>query len=137
MDRREFVTRAAGMLFVVPFGTFLLHCSSDKSSRAEGTEGLEGDETPPAAKPRTLGSNIVYTSSTTEGHSHAFSVASSAFENPPLGGILGRTTAAGGHQHRVEVSVEALRRAADGDIVKIETIDDSGHMHVFTVVKIA
>jgi hypothetical protein len=137
MDRREFVTRAAGMLFVVPFGTFLLHCSSDKSSRSGSADAPDGDENPPAAKPRTLGSNIVYTSSATEGHSHAFTVSAAAFETPPVGGILGRTTEAGGHQHRVEVTIEALRRAADGDIVKVETLDETAHKHVFTIVKIA
>ncbi len=137
MDRREFVRGAAGMLMFLPLGTFLVHCGTDKESRPAGSDVLDGNNPPPAAKPRTLGSNIVYTSSATEGHSHAFTVARSAFENPPIGGILGKTTESGGHQHRVEVSVEALRLAADGDIVQLETADDAGHTHVFTIVKLA
>lgn len=134
MDRREFLLGASRVLLVLPFGTFLIGCKDDGATSE--TSPTEPDDTPPDAPPRVVGSNTIYTSSETNGHSHAFTVPAAAFENPPLGGLTGRTTEAQGHQHSVTIDQEALRRAASGEIVKVETSQDADHTHMFTIQKV-
>ncbi|MBX3261243.1 MAG: twin-arginine translocation signal domain-containing protein [Labilithrix sp.] len=134
MDRRTFLKDAATTLLVLAFGTSLVQC--DDESGKSGSNASEHDDTPPDAPPRAAGTNIVYTSSETEGHSHSFTVPRSAFESAPLGGITGLTTEAQGHQHRLTIDQEALRRVAAGDVAKVETEDQAEHTHVFTIVKI-
>jgi len=134
MDRREFLLGASRVLLVLPFGTFLLGCNDDgATSEAEATEP---DDTPPDAPPKRMGTNTIYTSSETNLHSHSFTVPDGAFESPPVGGLMGRTTEAQAHQHSLTVDQEALRRAASGEIVKIETSLDAEHTHMFTIQKI-
>ncbi len=130
MDRREFLNRASRVLLLLPFAKLLLACKSNDSKG-----GSEDDDTPPDAPPKVVGTNTTYTSSETNGHSHGFTVPHAAFENPPLGGMSGRTTEAEGHQHTVTIDQEALRRAESGEIVKVETSQDSDHTHMFTIVK--
>jgi hypothetical protein len=134
MDRRDFLKDAAQWLLVLPFGTFLIHCSSDGKSSNKNTAP---DDTPPDAPPRKAGSNVVYTSNLVENHAHSFTVPKTGFENAPVGGVMGLTTEAGGHQHRLSIDQEALRRASEGDIVKVETDTAEEHTHMFTVIKVA
>jgi hypothetical protein len=134
MDRRDFLKDAAQFLLVLPFGTFLVHCKDDKSSKDGANAGP--DDTPPAMAPKVTGSNVIYTTSLTNDHSHSFTVPRAGFENAPLGGVVGLTTEGQGHQHRTAIDQEALRRAADGDIVKVETESAADHTHFFTIVKI-
>ena len=136
MNRREFLKGASRVLLVLPFGTFLLGCSGDEGTGTEVNPTLPDDDTPPDAPPKVIGTNTIFTSSDTNGHSHSFTVPQAAFENPPLGGIMGRTTEAQGHQHNLTIDQEALRRAASGEIVKVETSQDAEHTHMFTIVKI-
>lgn len=133
MERREFLKGVSRVLLFLPLGTFLLDCKDDATSEANPTEL---DDTPPDAPPRRIGTNIIYTSSQTDLHSHSFTVPIAAFENPPLGGITGRTTEAQAHQHSLTIDQEALRRAASGEIVKVETTADAEHTHMFTIVKV-
>jgi hypothetical protein len=131
MDRREFLKDAAQLLLVLPFGTFLVHCKGDEKSGP-----TEPDDTPPDAPPRSAGSNVVYTANLVQGHAHSFTVPKAGFENAPAGGLIGLTTEAGGHQHRLTIEQEALRRAGQGDIVKVETDPTEEHTHMFTIVKV-
>ncbi|MBX3199597.1 MAG: twin-arginine translocation signal domain-containing protein [Labilithrix sp.] len=134
MDRRAFLKDTASALLVLAFGTSLVQCDGD--GKSTDTNATGPDDTPPDAPPRASGSNIVYTSSVTEGHSHSFTVPRSAFESAPFGGITGLTTEAQGHQHRLTIDQEALRRVAAGDVAKVETENQAEHTHVFTIVKI-
>ena len=135
MDRRAFLRDAARVLLVLPLGTFLIACEEDKGP-ATGSSPTEPDPTPPDAPPRVEGSNLVYTSSQTNVHSHSFRVPAAAFDNPPFGGIIGNTTPAQGHSHRLDVTQEAIRRAAAGEIVKIPTSKELDHTHTFTILKL-
>jgi hypothetical protein len=132
MNRREFLIDTARTLLVLPFGTFLLvQCKED-----DPPNPYAGDDTPPDAPPRTQGSNVFYTSSKVEEHSHAFTVPVSSFEAPPMGGMVGKTTAEQGHSHKVEISEEGLRRAGTGEIIKVPTSEEKEHTHMFTLVKV-
>lgn len=135
MDRREFLKGASRVLLVLPFGTFLIGCKEDETT-SETNPTLPGDDTPPDAPPKVIGTNTIYTSSATNGHSHSFTVPNAAYESPPVGGMTGRTTEAQAHQHNLTIDQEALRRAASGEIVKVETTKDAEHTHMFTIVKI-
>ena len=136
MDRREFLKGASSVLLVLPFGTFLLACKDDDGTGTEAFPTDPNDETPPDAPPKVVGTNTIYTSSQTNDHSHSFTIPQAAFDNPPVGGIMGRTTEAQAHQHSLTVDQEALRRAASGEIVKIESTQDAEHTHMFTIVKV-
>ena len=136
MDRREFLKGATRVLLVLPFGTFLLACKDEDGATTETFPTDPNDETPPDAPPKVVGTNTIYTSSETNGHSHSFTIPMGAFENPPVGGLMGRTTEAQAHQHSLTVDQEALRRAASGEIVKIESTQDAEHTHMFTIVKV-
>lgn len=132
-DRREFLRGAAQFLLVLPFGTFLVRCKSDDDGAPVG----ELDDTPPAIAPKVMGTNVVFTTSLTNDHSHSFTIPLAAFDAPPAGGITGFTTEAQGHQHSNTIDQDALQRAAQGDTVKVETgkaADD--HTHEFTIVKV-
>lgn len=137
MDRREFLKDAAQFLLVLPFGTFLIQCKDEDGKKTATSATDPNDDTPPARAPTSAGSNIIYSTSLTNDHSHAFTVPKAGFENAPAGGITGLTTEGDGHQHRTTIDQEALRRAADGDIVKVETETANDHTHFFTIVKIA
>lgn len=135
-DRRDFLKDAAQFVLVLPFGTFLVRCSSD-DGKTTGSNATEPDDTPPAVAPKTMGTNVIYTTSLTNDHSHTFTVPRAAFETPPAGGVMGLTSQARDHQHTTTIDQDALRRANEGDIVKVETgkaADD--HSHMFTIVKI-
>jgi hypothetical protein len=132
MDRRRFLIGAGRTLLVLPFGTFLVHCSK----KAE-TDIDPNDPTPPQAQPRMLGNNGVYTSSLDNSHSHSFTVPSSAFgDTPPIGGVVGYTSSSQNHSHSVNVTEEALRHVGDGQIAKVVTSKDLNHTHTFTFWKI-
>lgn len=131
MDRRAFLRHSGATLLVLPFGMFLVHCKED------GGEGnAEADPTPPDTAPRSLGSNIIFTSNAMDGHSHSFTVARASIETPPTGGAFGFTTATKNHSHKLEITEEALRRASEGEISKIVTSKDMDHTHTFTIIKV-
>lgn len=134
-DRRDLLKDAAQFLLVLSFGTLFVWCSSD-DGKTTGSNATEPDDTPPAISPKITGSNVIFSTSLTNDHSHSFTVPLAAFETPPTGGIVGLTTESKGHQHSTTIDQEALRRAQEGDIVKVETgkgPDD--HTHMFTIVK--
>jgi hypothetical protein len=124
MDRKNFL----GALLVLPFGIFLVHCSSDASS---------SDASAPAAPPTRSGGMDVYTSTTVSQHSHTFSLDDTAISAPPTDGVNGDSSTAQGHSHTVAISMAQLQQVATGSSVQVTSGDAGGHTHVFTFVKIA
>jgi hypothetical protein len=139
MNRRDFLRGATTTMLVLPFGTFLVHCTSDNEGSTTTTNPTvpPTDNTPPDAPPRVEGANVVYTSNQVQAHSHSFSVPSTALATPPPAGISGATTAAQLHSHLVAVSQADLQNVLMGQSVKIATSEVAGHIHTFTFVKVA
>ncbi len=142
MDRREFLSRGAGALLVLPFGLFLVRCSSsDGGGTTTYTPPTQPAPTPtgnpPAAPPSVQGQNVVYTSSVTNLHSHSFAVPSAAFSSPPAAGISGDTSLAQAHNHSLVITQADLQAAAAGQTVIKESSNTLGHTHTFTIVKVA
>jgi hypothetical protein len=121
VGRRAF----AVSLLTLPFGLFLVHCSSDTAS---------GDTA--GAPPTKSGNQIVYTSSNADGHSHTFSLDVAALSSPPSAGVSGQTSASG-HTHSVSITAAQLQTINAGQSVSVTTGNAAGHVHVFTFIKIA
>ena len=139
MNRRDFLRGATRTLLVLPFGTFLVHCSSDEEDGTVVTTNPTQptvDPTPPDAPPRVDGANVVYTSSETNLHSHSFSIPAVSLSSPPAAGVTGETTSAQLHSHLVVVRQVDLQNVEAGQSVKIETTSTVGHTHTFTFVRI-
>jgi hypothetical protein len=139
MNRREFLRGAGTSLLVLPFGTFLVHCSSGSDGGTVSTTNPTTptvDNTPPDAPPSVSGANIVYTSSSTTLHSHSFSIPAADFTSPPFAGVSGTTTEAQFHSHFVAVTQANLQNVEAGQTVKVETNTVDGHTHTFTFVRV-
>jgi hypothetical protein len=134
MDRREFLRGAARTLLVLPFGTFLVHCDDDNDDTTVTLNPTQPDTTPPDAPPQVQGANVVYTSSNTNLHAHSFTIPRAQFDTPV--GVAGNTTEAQAHTHTLDISAEALRRAANGETIKLPSSNTLGHTHVFTIVRV-
>jgi hypothetical protein len=115
-----------GALVALPVGLFVVHCSSNDSS---------GD-TSPGAPPQRVGTQTIYTSSNTSGHTHTFAIDDASLTAPPAAGLSGPTSVDSGHSHDVTVPMASLQQIAAGQSVQVTTSGGS-HTHVFTFVKIA
>jgi hypothetical protein len=122
MHRRRFLRSSGLTLLVVPFGTFLV----------QGCYADSGDA--PAAPPAVSGSNVVYTSSIDDDHSHTFALALAALTSPV--DTRGETSIDDDHAHTVAISAAQLQSAQRGDIVKVTTGSSESHTHVLTLVKL-
>lgn len=134
LDRRAML----GALLVLPFGVFLVQCSSSGSSggyTASGGGNTAGS--PPAAAPQKTGTQVVYSSSNVSAHFHTFGLELAVFTNPPEAAIDGSTSTSAGHAHSVSVSVSDLQDIDAGQTVLVTTGEASGHAHVFTFLKIS
>jgi hypothetical protein len=121
MTRRSLV----GLLVALPVGLFIVHCGSD--------------DTPPnaaAAAPLRVGTQTIYTSSSTNSHTHTFSIDDSAIVEPPAAGLTGPTSTDAGHSHDVSIPMADVQQIAMGQSVEITTTG-GGHAHVFTFLKVA
>lgn len=138
MERRQFLRCASEALLVLPFGTFLLSaCGTDDSLLIGGSRNpTEPDPDAPEAPPRLEGDVIVYTSSSNDAHSHAFTMPAAALVTPPPQGIFGDTSQVALHSHTVAIPQDALRRAMEGEAVRVETGNTAGHTHLFTIVQV-
>ena len=92
---------------------------------------------PPAAAPSASGTQITYTSSEIESHSHTFAIAFSDLSSPPANGVSGETSTALSHTHTVMVSMSDLENVEMGESMMVTTSVTGGHSHVFTFVKVA
>lgn len=132
MNRRAFLKDAASALLVLPFGAYLVNCSSEDDEEVP----LQPDNAPPAAEPLIQDGEIVFTSNRVKKHSHAFRVIVEDFAEAPDTGITGDTTNSQGHNHALVITQDALRMADGGQQVKIQTATTDGHSHTFTIVKL-
>jgi hypothetical protein len=121
MTRRSLV----GVLVALPVGLFVVRCSSSSS-----------DSTSPGAAPQHAGAQTIYTSSSTSGHTHTFTIADAAFATPPAAGVAGPTSTDAGHSHDVAISMADLQQMVAGQSVQTTTTGGS-HTHVFTFTKVA
>ncbi|HLK88558.1 MAG TPA: hypothetical protein VKZ18_01615 [Polyangia bacterium] len=128
MIRREFVKLTAGS--VVALGGSLFFVSCGGSTSAAGADD-------PGAPPQQSGTQIVYTSSVVQSHTHTFGIEMSAFASPPAAGVSGATSDDGAHTHSVAVSMADLQSVGDGQTIKVTTGVAAGHTHVLTLVKLA
>jgi hypothetical protein len=128
MIRREFVKLTAGSVVALGGSLFLVSCG--------GTTGAASADDP-AAPPQQSGTQIVYTTSFVQAHSHTFGIETSAFASPPTGGVAGSTSDDGAHTHAVAVSMADLQSVAAGQTIKVTTGLAAGHTHVLTLVKLA
>jgi hypothetical protein len=119
MSRRGVV----GALVALPAGLFLVHCSSNNDTAAAG------------AAPQHVGTQTIYTSSSTGGHTHTFTIADSAITSPPPAGLSGPTSTDAGHSHDVAMPMATLQQMAAGQSVDIATTGGS-HTHTFTFTKV-
>ena len=125
IDRRRFLRGAGKALVILPFGSFLLQACYGSSS--------DGDT--PAAPPSTSATQVVYTSSTDDGHSHRYTVPTTAFASPT--DQQGDTTNDDGHVHSLSITAADLQNVQLGETVTVTTSEVEGHTHVFTLVKVA
>jgi hypothetical protein len=128
MNRREFVNLTTGAVIALGGSFFLVSCGNDN-----GTPSADA----PAAPPQQSGTQIIYTTSLVDAHSHTFGIDTSAFTSPPTAGVMGSTSNDAGHMHTVAVSMADLQNVGAGQTIKVTTGSDSGHMHVLTLVKLA
>lgn len=124
MDRRQFVET----LLVLPFGMFVLRCSSNNGS---------GGSDAPGAPPTVSAGDAVYTSSDVQAHTHTFGVPLPDFTAPPSSGVSGDTSNNASHTHTVSISASDLMNVEAGSSVMITTSSNSGHTHVFTFVRVS
>jgi hypothetical protein len=103
---------------------FLVHCSSSSNDNAAA-----------GAAPQHVGTQTLYTSSSTSGHTHTFTIADSAITSPPAAGLSGPTSTDAGHSHDVAIPMASLQQMAAGQSVDIATTGGS-HTHTFTFTKV-
>lgn len=129
MIRRQFVKLTAGSVVALGGSLFLVSCGGGTTGTASADD--------PAAPPQQSGTQIVYTSSVVQYHSHTFGIETSAFASPPTDGVSGSTSNDGAHTHTVAVSMAELQSVGAGQTVQVTTGVASGHTHVLTLVKLA
>lgn len=76
----------------------------------------------------------VFTSATTQGHTHTITIQRTEIETPPTGGIS-RQTSANGHTHTFTMNEAELLSVKNGTPVAVTTADTNGHSHNFTISK--
>jgi hypothetical protein len=128
LNRNQFL----GTLLALPFGIFLVRCSSDSSGSSYGGSSGAG-----GAPPTQSNGTHVYTSSLVNAHQHTFTLDDSAITTPPAAGVQGNSSTDASHFHAVSIATDQLAQVATGASVEITSGTTSGHAHVFTFVKIA
>jgi hypothetical protein len=113
MKRREFLYSAAGA--TVLLGVVQSACKNSPTT-----------PTDPSSK--------VFTSASTQGHTHTITILRTEVETPPAGGIS-RQTSANGHTHTFTMSEAELTAVRNGTTVTVTTSDTNGHSHNFTIQK--
>jgi hypothetical protein len=112
MDRREFLVRSGAVMLILPAGWAVSGCSDDDD---------DGD--------------LLFTSSTIDGHSHQITLTMAELQSPPTSGLSRDTSSNDGHTHRVELSADDLSRINLRQTVSKETSLVNGHTHTFTFLR--
>lgn len=133
LNRREFITTAAGGFATLLLTPIIGACGSDSTSPSTST-------TTNPTEPSCDGAGE--TSSVTLGHTHSLCVPLSDLDNPPAAGATYLTTTTDGHQHQVTLTQAQLMMVAQGQTVNVTTSTASapgftGHTHAFAVQKAA
>lgn len=107
MERRMFLIHGGSVLLVVPIA-WTVGCGSDSGS-----------------------SDLRFTSSNVEGHTHDFTITMTELTSPPSGGLSRGTTSSEGHTHTAELSQAELGQIQGGQAVSKDTSTVLGHKHTF------
>ena len=127
LNRREFLTTAAGGVVTLLVTLVISACGSDASS---GTSSTTNSTTPGC-------DGAGETSTVSLGHTHALCVPASDLDSPPASGAKYLTSNTEGHQHMVTLTQAWLMAVAGGAKVMVTTSTMDGHTHDFTVQRLA
>ena len=129
LNRREFLTTAAGGFVTLLLTPILSACGSDSSPSTSTTTNPTNPTCDGAGE----------TSSVTLGHTHTLCVPRSDLDNPPVAGATYTTgpAATDGHQHQVVMTQAQLMLVSQGQTVNVMTTTIEGHTHDFAVQKAA
>ena len=120
MDRRSFLVRTVrggSILLVLPAGWAIGGCGGNSNTTGENPGGAA--------------TGLRFTSDTTGGHTHDFTIAPADFTNPPAAGVSGQTTVTAGHSHFIALSESELATIHAGQAVTKSTSIVDGHVHTF------
>jgi len=127
LNRREFLTTAAGGFVTLLLTPLVSACGSDSTSTTTTTTS--------STTPGCDGAGE--TSTVSAGHSHTLCVPLADLDNPPAAGATYSTSLTEGHQHTVTLIQAWLMAVAQGQTVKVTTSSVTGHTHDFAVQKVA
>ncbi len=77
----------------------------------------------------------VFTSSSTNGHTHTVIISQSEIENPPAGGISRSTSSSDGHTHTFSMTQAELQSVKSGNTVEVSDSVVSNHSHTYQITK--
>ena len=127
LNRREFLTTAAGGFVTLLLTPVISACGSGYSS---GTTSTTSSTTPGC-------DGAGETSTVSAGHTHALCVPASDLDSPPAAGATYATSVTDGHQHTVTLTQAWLMSVAQGQKVTVTTSSVTGHTHAFVVERVA
>lgn len=113
MERRRFLIEGGAFVLLLPAGW---------------TIGCGGDSAP---------TELRFTSTNVEGHTHDLVLAMAALDAPPSDGTSRETTSVGGHVHVVALTQTELSQLATGSTIQKEASAANGHTHAFSLAKSA
>ena len=133
LNRREFLTTAAGGFVTLVLTPIVSACGSDSTY---GGASTTSNPTTPACD------GAGETSTVTNGHTHTLCVPLSDLDNPPASGATYTTSVTEGHEHTVTLIQAWLMAIAQGQTVTVTSsaVSVGGtpvHTHGFAVAKAA
>jgi len=133
MNRRTFLTQAGTVVLILPAGRLLTGCGDSNEPAPPpggGTNTPSGPSTPTATE-------LDFTSSVVNGHSHDVTIQVSMLSDSPAGGDSLTTTNVNSHTHELVLTEAELDSIQAGQTVTRETSLDAGHTHTFALSKSA
>lgn len=125
ITRRQFTIT----LVLTPLASWLAACGGSDEVRGSG------DGTTSSTNPTIPCDGVGSQSSITDGHTHELCVAASDLSSPPSGGATYTTTTTEGHTHRVTLDAAQLSALQRGEVVRVMTTSDAGHMHAYSLAR--
>jgi hypothetical protein len=131
LNRREFLTNAAGGFVTLLLTPIVAACGSDMTYGASTT-------TTNGTTPTCDGAGD--TSTVSNGHTHALCVPLADLDNPPASGATYGTSVTDGHRHTAALTQGQLMAVAVGQTITVTTStvatgNLAGHTHRFAVAK--
>jgi hypothetical protein len=127
LNRREFLTTAAGGFVTLLLTPVISACGSESTS---GTSSTTNSTTPGC-------DGAGETSTVSQGHTHSLCVPASDLDSPSASGATYLTSITEGHQHMVTLTQAWLMAVAGGAKVTVTTSTMDGHTHDFNVQRVA